>query len=307
MNCLSNIIGRQVINVKIAQSLGTVYNIRMDKRLTRARSLEILTEDDVGDTIYALPVRHFKCTPFEVMLLRVKREEMREKEVHMLDTVCCPIGKKCFNTEGQYIGHIKDIIFDAKLVTKSIVIDDCVYTSFDVMFASDELVILKGSAPANEQRKEDSSCETRISSSLYDTLYKGKGGDMENVENENYFEEEGSENMENNDLTTEGGIENMEYGINDTNINDKYLEDGEITEKEPSAEWEEIIDFSAAQPANIAKVVGNPEILEGKTLTQNLYAYNGVLIAEFGASVTKQTIKDCAKNGKLIELIKSCR
>lgn len=322
MNCLSNIIGRQIINVKIAQDVGTVYNVRMDKKLSRIKSLEILVEAETGDFTCILPVGLFKYTPYEVMLLSTPKQEMIRMTEDSLETVGSPIGKKCFDTYGQYIGRIKDVIFCERLYTESIVIDELVYTSKDVVFASNELIIVKGKRPnlprylqetAEKRLRVKAENVTNIDSSIFDNQKKEEYSttnnyDVELVEynykniqktTQNYEQENQNEQEENKShiLTVRATIHTDEVKENDDNKN--------IDEINADATNDNGLVIHEERDANIAKVVGGKESLIGRKLQTNVLAYNNLVLGLAGSFVTTEMLEQCAKNGKLIDLIKS--
>lgn len=273
---LSVLIGKPVINTSIPKYYGTVFNVRLDTRLKQIVALEILREDDDYDDNVVLPIELFGNNHYE----SVTMVERKIDQFDIMECVSSPIGNKCYTKDGEYIGRVRDVMFNNKFKVIGIVVDEFVIEPQRIVLASNSMILIRATRKAKPKaKKEEVQLEpiNEIAEEI-DSLDK-----VETIVNSEFYE-------------TDKEIVNDEMNLSTISI--------ENTEKliaQVDSEKEEIKE----EKAN--KVISGYNFLLGRVVGKDIISFSGKQIAFAGESIDKNMIQLCTRQGKLSDLIKYSR
>ncbi|NCA66734.1 MAG: hypothetical protein EOM87_01570 [Clostridia bacterium] len=149
MKKISNYLGRQIINLAVAKEEGIIINGMLDDKLKKLSYFVIVNEENYEDLELLLPLKSVLQGTDILYITNSNFVENPEAKF-----IKCPLNARVFNTDGELIGIVKDITFDDKGYTQSLVLENGEILQKEVVTASSSLVTVKGLRKIRASRKK---------------------------------------------------------------------------------------------------------------------------------------------------------
>ncbi len=149
MKKISNFLGSQVINLAAAKAEGVIINGIMDDKLKKMYYYVLVNEETFEDEELFLPLSSV-IEGADTLYITSNRQVNSINE----QFIKCPLNARVFNTDGELLGKVKDIEYDEKGYTQSIVCDSGNIAQHEIVLASSSLITVKGNKQIRVQRKK---------------------------------------------------------------------------------------------------------------------------------------------------------
>ncbi len=149
MKRLSDYLGRQIINLAAAKEEGVIINGILDDKLKRLAYFVIVNEENYEETELFAPL---KAVLQGTDILYIKDCKCLEQ----LDPkyIKSPLKARVFNSDGELVGNVNDIIFDDKGNCTSLQLENGEIPQSEVIIASSSIVTVKGLQKIRATRKK---------------------------------------------------------------------------------------------------------------------------------------------------------
>lgn len=138
---VSEILGKALISIADAKTVGVVSNVWFDDKLLRAKTVEILSDED------NFPERSFvRFNALDIGGDAAVVRSLSQVENKNLSTApnCCPINNACYDRLGTELGKVRDIVLEGDAVTQ-IYCEKATLTPSRLISLSDELCVFNDS------------------------------------------------------------------------------------------------------------------------------------------------------------------
>lgn len=133
---VSDITGKPVISIADARNPGYVAGVWLDGKLLFAKTVEILCDED------EMPERAF--APFRSVSwgedAAILKSQSAVTEINSPSAVIMPLNLRCYNTDGKFLGCVRDVEIDGSAV-KRILCDDKTLAPEKLVSASADTLI----------------------------------------------------------------------------------------------------------------------------------------------------------------------
>lgn len=287
MNTITNIIGKQVISSTHAKYIGTIINAYTTHKIAKITHLEILDIEEEKKMIF--PISQFRNLSSDVVIFR------GDEKAESTDIVYLPypINLKCYTSDGHYFGKIRDIVFDEKHRTESIIVDELLIKPNRIKCYSKELVILLMNSISKDKPKINT---FEIRNFEYDTQFEIDFDYPDCIIKSSYDDK--SPNHTSNANTTSLPNDTIEIAACselDVDSIELHLQEDDLP-RVISPTSSEII---------INKLAAGYEFLTGRKLLKSIYDYdNSTILAIKDSVIDRSLICSMARRGKLVELVR---
>ena len=110
-----------VLSLYEGEIIGQVNKLYFDKKLKKLMLIELLGEDGVTLTLNTKNIYHIGKNA-----ITVKNKQCVGLSLDMQDYIACPVGCKAYNINGEYLGIVQEIGFNAKYQTEKIWLENSV-------------------------------------------------------------------------------------------------------------------------------------------------------------------------------------
>ena len=112
---VSDLLGKPLISLADAKSVGYLSNLWFDDKLLRVKTAEITNDyDEYPERTYA-PFRFMRCDGDAAVIKSLSC--VTEKKAAS-SPVPCPINRECFNQNGNSLGKVRDVVLEGNAVAQ---------------------------------------------------------------------------------------------------------------------------------------------------------------------------------------------
>ena len=108
-----------VLSLYEGELLGMVNKLCFDKKLKKLVQIELLNDDGI---ILILPVKNIYHIGKNA--ITVKNNQAVSLKVEDSELINCPINSKAYSIQGEYLGSVKELIFNDKFLCEKLLLDN---------------------------------------------------------------------------------------------------------------------------------------------------------------------------------------
>jgi len=142
---ISELVGKQLLSLSEAETIGTVENVLFDEKLKTAKTLKIYSEDEDNPEICFVNFKAVKSLNFDACV--ISNREALSFEWNTLLGTPSPMLWSCFNQDGKELGRMRDIELDNSKV-KQFLIGETFYEQKQLLSFSNSVLIFNDTGKA---------------------------------------------------------------------------------------------------------------------------------------------------------------
>ena len=134
---ISDFLGKPLISISDAKSVGYVSNVWFDGKLQYAKTAEITNDDDDYPERAYVELRYMQCDG-DAAVIKTTAHISASNLVSA--TTPCPINRRSFNQSGKALGHVRDVTIEGRNV-QQIICDKATFSPKELLSLSENLCI----------------------------------------------------------------------------------------------------------------------------------------------------------------------
>lgn len=134
---VSDLLGKPLISLADAKSVGYVSNVWFDSKLRTVKTAEITDDDDDVCERKYVPFRFMQCDGDAAVIKSLTAVLNENAATAVLPS---PINRFCYNQSGKEMGHVRDVVLDGTQVTQ-ILTEKATFTPKELLSSGNNLCI----------------------------------------------------------------------------------------------------------------------------------------------------------------------
>ena len=297
---ISDFLGKPVLALYDAQTIGTATDILFDSKLKKAKCIKVFQDEDdtLPETLY-IPLRSVKDLLSDTLAIASRHHTQNAWALPVTATSTNPINSSCYNQDGKLLGIVRDILLTDGNVT-AIIVDNKQYTPLTLLSQSSTALIFNDTGKpiklkAPKKIKVPSVDTTRTSSVKVHEPFLTKGNNLIPLpSNSNLNDLSAMTNLPISPMIDELKTQFLKVKNFDASPNTKEV-------SYPTRVPQEKTSVSRSPAASCATTAAYAFLI-GKTLSRALCDDNGNILIRQHDTVTEDNIAACKQYGKLVQL-----